>query len=419
MSHTSRLKAAAGALALATAIATMPVAALAAPSGGDVRITLSAWNPATPTAAPVATTSTFPALLLTAFNGAFTSQAPTICAAVKAQLTAANGMGSGFTAHPQNFVCNPGSTPSSVALSMQGNAYTIAYTITGNYLELTTTTPTALGAYADPRFSVTFNMTLNVTMPVPSTSAPLAVNSMTVTFSQGQVDSHNLAADVVKALAGVVAFFDGPNFQYEAQKAIDSASVNLTSTANAALAKINLAAVVGPSYTQVSGSLPTGSDGPIMALTFAKPIDVPTHGTATLPVTVQWTYGTGAPAGGCAALSAKATVQVGPPAAGSPMSATGNPGVGSGIPKQTGEWQKCTFDVTYLPSGIPINLAAAISGGWNSAKYVITGLATIGEVPAVETLSSAPATPVVFQLGVRLVNPTADLNASAPGPNKP
>ena len=395
----------------------------ASPSGGTIQVIKSAWDYTQPASNPVSTVTNYAGLALSAMNGAFNNNKAAVCNAIKAKLTSANGMGQGFTAHPNNFVCNPGTPPSSLDVRFSGGAFVIVYTITGNYLELTTTTPTVFGSYGDPRFSVLFNSTLTVTIPVPTQTAPLAVKSVIGSISSAHLDSHNLPADLIQDLASVVAFFGGPNFQALAQNALDAQSINLTGYVNTALGELKLGDVSTQGFSQLLGSM-TGGASNTMALLAQKPIDVPTHGTASAPVIVEWTYGSGAPTGGCAALSASASVQVGPPSAGSPMSPAGSPGTGSGAVTQNGAWQQCAFNVGGLPTGLPIKLTASLNSGWNTTKYKVIGLAPYGEGPGTVTLAGGRlvrsigigAAPVVFLLGVRSTGPLPSAMTPPPAP---
>jgi hypothetical protein len=358
-------------------------------------------------------------------NSAFNNNKGAVCSAIKAQLTAANGMGKGFTAHPNNFVCNPGTPPTSLDVRFSGGAFVVVYTITGNYLELTTTTPTVFGSYGDPRFSVLFNSTLTATIALPTQTAPLAVKSVTGSISGAHLDSHNLPADLIQDLASVVAFFGGPNFQAMAQNVLDAQNINLTSYVNTALGQLNLGQVSTQGFSRLLGSLTSGGGGTAMALMAQKPIDVPTHGTASAPVVVEWTYGTGAPTGGCAAFSASASVQVGPPSAGSPMSPAGGTGTGSGAVTQNGGWQQCAFAVGGLPTGLPIKLTAAFNGTWNTSQYKVIGVAPYGSGPGTVTLAAASRivrsigsaeAPVVFLVNVRSTGPIHSVATPQPAP---
>jgi|GEM_PF-3155970 len=424
MLHSLRFGAVAVAFVLAAEAAGFFSPAIAAPSGGTIQVTKSAWDYTHPANNPVNTVTNYAGLALSAMNGAFNGNKAAVCSAIKAKLTSANGMGKGFTAHPNNFVCNPGTPPSSLDVSFSGGAFVIVYTITGNYLELTTTTPTVFGSYGDPRFSVLFNSTLTVTIPVPTQTAPLTVKSVIGSISGAHLDSHNLPADLIQDLASVVAFFGGPNFQAMAQNALDSQSINLTSNVNTALGQLNLGQVSTQGFSQLLGSTTGNGSNTAMALLAQKPFNVPTHGTASAPVIVEWTYGSGAPTGGCAALSASASVQVGPPSSGSPTSPAGSPGTGSGPVTQSGGWQQCAFSVGGLPTGLPIKLTASLNGGWNTTKYKVIGLAPYGEGPGTVTLGggrlvrslpgiSSSAAPVVFLLGVR---PTTVNSVLTPAP---
>jgi hypothetical protein len=417
MPHLLRFQAVLASVALLAGAITISSPAFAGSSHGDVQVTTSVWDGTHPADGPVTATTNFPGLVLTALNTAFNGQKATICSKIKAGLTAANGMGQGFTAHPDTsgpnaFICSLGAAPTSLDVRMQGGAFVIAYTITGNLLELTTTQPTVLGSGADPRFSVNFDATLTVTIPIPSSTGPLAAQSVIGSISNAHVNSQNLSAGILKVLGSVINFFGGPNYQAMAQSALNSASVNLTSQANALLAPLNLSQLAGKGFTQITGTL-TSTNG--IALLLSKPINVPTHGNGNIAVTVEWQYGFGAPSGGCAALSASAIVQVGPPSQGSPTAPAGTAGNGGGSPGLSGSWQRCELVIKGVPIGLPLTVSAQLNGGWNTTKYKVRGISPYGSASNVVTVGSAPGS-IVFLIDAF---PTGPLKTVATPPPHP
>jgi hypothetical protein len=387
------------ALALVFSTTILPSRVGAAPSAGDIQVVKSVWDYSHPTSDPSSTTTNYSGLALAAVNSAFNNNKAAICDAIKAKLTYPSGLGApGWTAHSDHFVCNPGTPPSSLDVSFSGGAFVIVYPITGNYLEMTARTPPGLGAWADPRFSVKFNLMLTVTIPVPTQTAPLAVKSALGSISGAYVDSHNLSGDILKAFASVVAFFGGPNFQAMVQNALNSQNIDLTSFVNTALGQLNLGQVSTQGFSQLIGSTKRSGGNTAMVLLAQKPINVPTQGAQSVPVIVEWPYGSGAPTGGCAAFSASASVQVGPPSAGSPMSPAGSTGTGSGaVTQSAGQnvWQQCAFKVSGLPTGPPVKLTASLNSGWNTTKYKVIGLAPYEGGPATVTFASNTLHPVI------------------------
>lgn len=83
----------------------------------------------------------------------------------------------------------------------------------GTYLEATSTTPTVLGSYADPRFSFAFGLDLTFRIDLPPTTQPLhATGFDTVHVLSPTLDSHNLAGDLVFLVNDLVSFFSGSDY---------------------------------------------------------------------------------------------------------------------------------------------------------------------------------------------------------------
>lgn len=108
--------------------------------------------------------------------------------------------------------------------SRLSNTCNAVYSISGRYIVLTvtiprsvlffkTTTPTVFGSYADPAFSLDYDLTATITVEIPSTTAHgLDIRPVHVSLSNLHFDSQNLTGDLVKVADAVSKFLGGPDF---------------------------------------------------------------------------------------------------------------------------------------------------------------------------------------------------------------
>ncbi len=114
----------------------------------------------------------------------------------------------------------------------------ITVTTGGNYVEATSTQPTAAGSWADPRVSVSFGLTFSYVLDIPPVTGAVSATG----FSNARVldpvaDSHNLIADIGFFLNDVISFFGGPNLIQSVESVV--ASMNFAPLINNALAPLN------------------------------------------------------------------------------------------------------------------------------------------------------------------------------------
>ncbi len=75
------------------------------------------------------------------------------------------------------------------------------------------TTPTILGQWADPRFSIDFDLTASTEIRVPTTVGDrLSVGPTRLTVSRIKPDSQNVTGDIALAVSKIVAAFSGQDF---------------------------------------------------------------------------------------------------------------------------------------------------------------------------------------------------------------
>jgi hypothetical protein len=134
-----------------------------------------------------------------------------------------------------------------VQLAKQGQLKAMAfgsvglqYILKGNRVTLTMTTPSIFGSWADPRFSIDFDLilTLNVQAQV---GAPLKVNTASASVNAGRPQGANLSGDIAVAAANIVRFFGGPDFLGRVQSQINARQFDAAGQVNAALAPLSTA----------------------------------------------------------------------------------------------------------------------------------------------------------------------------------
>lgn len=113
----------------------------------------------------------------------------------------------------------------------------------------TSTTPTVLGKYADPRFSVDFGVMVTVVLAVPPALAPLRVTAVEdLRILLQRIDSQNLPGDIVMAVTRTAAAMANLSIEGTAQRMLDG--LDLPGQATAQLGPINaqLASLAADGY---------------------------------------------------------------------------------------------------------------------------------------------------------------------------
>ncbi|MEQ1931732.1 MAG: hypothetical protein ABL957_14545 [Parvularculaceae bacterium] len=338
--------------AAALCFAALPISAAQAATGA--RVLLQGFNPLAPDDANVVTLVDQPTLVSDSLMEAWTEARPKICDKIKGEL-GVGGAAGGETLY--DITCLIGEP---AALDIAGAEQTLrgAYAVTG-YIEATSTTPTAFGSYADPRFSVAFTAKLALIIAVqPNRDQTLKVSSALFTIGGATLDSHNVSADVLEFVSDdLIPFFGGPNFKRIAENAVNSLSIDLASRFNTALAPVN-AQLKGPSDAVRVGVY---ANPAYISVAFGpREIAPPTNGG--MSGLLRWDAAQFAPKNGCQSFDIRATVQTGPV----PL-LTAN----AEAPKrQIGVFQaspagpaSCAFTMTGLAAGWPNFLTASVIGG--------------------------------------------------------
>lgn len=113
------------------------------------------------------------------------------------------------------------------------------YRLEKNLLIFTSTTPTVLGSYADPRISFDYNVELSLRLQIPSTTRPLHIEARGARITEPHIDSQNFAGDVLEVVNSISAWLGGPDFIAQAEASI--AKFDFSGPLNSALEPVNKA----------------------------------------------------------------------------------------------------------------------------------------------------------------------------------
>lgn len=128
-----------------------------------------------------------------------------------------------------------------------GPRLAIKYTLRGNSVTAKMTTPTIFGSYADPKFSVDFDVEMIFHIGRLA-NGKIGVTSATASLHNAKLRGRNVTGTVGLAIADAVKFFGGPNLRALAQNAINAQSVSRN--LNVALAPV---AFPGSLFSSMSG----------------------------------------------------------------------------------------------------------------------------------------------------------------------
>lgn len=306
MKHTQDTSRRIGRRTRATAVAIAVLGASAAAHAAvGARVLLQQWNPLTPKQQNVVTLVNDPSVVSDSVQKAWNEARPRLCAQLQAVM-GRGGAAGGQTLRDITCLLDPAAT--FAVTSAGANSMMVNLAISG-YVEATSTTPTALGSYADPRFSLALTGHLQMTLAVQADpNHTLRFDKVQFTLGHATIDSHNLSGDILKFVADtLIPFFGGPNYKQMAENAINAIGVEISGRFNNALAPVN-SQLRGP-----SGSVRVGVWGKPDAIIIAfgpRELTPPAGGTMTGTLHTR----PGQPAGDpdCASLAITASVQTGP-----------------------------------------------------------------------------------------------------------
>ena len=287
------------------------VAAPASQAAVGARVLVQVWSPLTPKQQSVQVLVNDASLVSDQVQKAWTDARPRLCAALLGAMGKARAAG-GQTL--RDLKCLLDERPVFTVASAGANALAANLAI-GGYVEATSTTPTALGSYADPRFSLAITAHLQLAISVqPNPAQTLRVDAAKFSLSNATIDSHNFSGDMLKFIADdLLPFFGGPQFRQLAENAINAVELDTRGYFNGALAPIN-AKLKGPSgFVRVAV---WGKPDSIIVAFSPQPLTPPSGGT--MFGALRWDAGKVLAPGSCDSFSITATVQTGPAPLGDP-----------------------------------------------------------------------------------------------------
>ena len=343
-------------------IALLALSFAAAQAAVGARVLLQTWNPTKPKEQGVQVVTNDATAVSDSVQMAWSSRVrPLICT----QLLAV--MGRRGIAAGQNLYdvkCLLDETVGFRLTPVRPNAVS-AWLDVGGYIEATSTTPTVVGSYGDPRFSLALKATVHLTVSVqPDADHTLRVDAAKFALSKASIDSHNFSGDVLKFVAeDLLPFFNGPNFRQVAENAINGLGVNLTGPFNTALDPVN-ARLRGPSGA-VRVAVWGNPDAIIVAF---GPRELTPPSGGSMFGALRWDTSKLVSPGSCDSFSIAASVQTGPAPlldpnghfepAQAPMRKVGSfqlqPGAAGG---------ECRYRLTGLANGWPNEVLARSSIG--------------------------------------------------------
>jgi hypothetical protein len=147
----------------------------------------------------------------------------------------------------------------------------IKYLVNGNNVAFTSTQPTPLGSWADPRFRVSFDIEIDASIVFPRTFTassdphlgPLQLNSARAFVRNADVEPDNLVADVLSWVDSLIGFVFGDRTQFQtAQDTIDQQVIDVAGRARDGLVPanlgLNLLSLEGFSIMTASIDVPSG-----------------------------------------------------------------------------------------------------------------------------------------------------------------
>ena len=347
----------------------LTVAVGSAHAAVGARVLVQEWNPMTPDQQRVVTLVNDASVVSDAVQRAWNEARPRLCAQLKATM-GKGGAAGGQTLRDIDCVLDPVANFS--VASAGKNALTIRLAI-GGYVAATSTTPTVLGSYADPRFSLGLTGHMLMTLSVqPDINQTLRFDRVVFSLSDANIDSHNFSGDILKFVVDdLIPFFRGPNFKRMAENAINSLSIDVAGLFNTALAPVNVK-LRGP-----SGLVRVGVWGKPDAIVVAfapREVTPPGGGTLSgsfhaapnLPVSLKQQ------SPDCAAMVITASVQTGPAPLLDPGGMLGDApmrqvGSFSAQPSGAGE---CRYRIVNLAAGLPHKLQTR---SCKQAKFALRG----------------------------------------------
>jgi hypothetical protein len=178
----------------------------------------------------------FGPLLRQAAQDAWTEYRPRLVEQLQRELGRGDLITAGVTLYDLDVRISP---DIDLSAERDGNGDLVVHLSTGgNYIEATCTQPTALGEWADPRFSFAFGLELSYRIDLPPVTQPLSATGFeSIRVLAPTLDSHGFVADLLFIANDVVTWFGGDDYIGMLETFI--AGTDFASYANTALGAVN------------------------------------------------------------------------------------------------------------------------------------------------------------------------------------
>ncbi len=291
-----------------------------------------------------------------------------LCSAIKDQIGKPGAVMKGQTLY--DITCSMASSDKTtlrIKDELANGDVQLEYYVPGNYLEFTSTQPTVAGKWADPRFSVTYDLDL-VAKLVVNGPPGLTADSATVYVRNSNIDSHGVVADVVLDFAKALKATLGTDFKGMGEAAINSQKVSFKGLLQKQLDQVNalLKGFASQGYTQMYGKLDGGA---LRLFLVGKTFAVPTSGPGVIAGAIRWRKLDGHPQdamAGCQTLKVQVLAAAGyvaPNQFAAPSVPVGAVQMGP-VYSQVGDKYECTYKATNLPLDVAMVVQVTMVGPW-------------------------------------------------------
>jgi hypothetical protein len=363
---------------IAAAFALLSAAVPAPASDVGLQVAQEQWNAATPDQASMKVLFDSPTMVSAQVALAWNQQRDQVCQDITATITKANALSKGVSAYNVN--CTMADLTDFQVASTGPNKARFTFRLAGNTLNFTTTTPTVLGSYADPRFNTTYDVLVTINALMQNAAPLLKVTQAIGQIQNPHVAPGNFAADVLKAVSGFVVQggLDGV-----VANTVAGQKMNLTGKINGSLGAANALLTV-PAGTKFAGGWVAKSK---IFIGFQPLMSVPNAGPGWVNGKLKWPGQAGQQVS-CAGFSVSATVPAGPPDIQGPnpwsflsypTRAAGSVSVATNA-SFVGDHYECAYSLGGLPAGLPADLRASVGSRANArvSSFVVPVMAPDG-----------------------------------------
>jgi hypothetical protein len=357
----------------------LAVAPPAAAADVGIQTALEQWSASKPDQTSMKVQFDSPSLVSFQVAQAWNQQRDVVCQEIAAVITKADAFGKGVNGYSVN--CAMAETGEFHAFPGNGpNQARFTFKLVGNTLAFTTTTPTVMGSYGDPRFNTTYDLFVTIHAAIQNGSPLLKVTSAIGQIQNPHVAPGNFAADVLKEVLGFIVKggLDGV-----VSKSVAGQRLNLTGRINSSLALANALLKV-PDGTRLAGGWVRKEK---VFIAFQPIMSVPSSGAGWVSGKLKWPGQGGGKAASCAAFGVKASVPAGPPAVlGADPWSFGAYDVrdvpyAASLPANAtfvSDHFECAYTLSSLPVGLPATLRASVGTGPSNAGGAIPVMAPDG-----------------------------------------